>query len=111
MLFLILFILGQITAKADDDMVSTTQRAILSYSIVQKYQTAITNKIHQKLPIPKEYVAPLATVTITFLKGKIDTKSLKSNYKILGGDLRPDAFYDLRTKETKGILTFILTYP
>ena len=111
MFLLIFFILSQsIDAKADDYLVSTTQKAILSYSIVQKYQTVITKKIQRKLPIPKECIAPLATVTITFIKGKIDTKSLKSNYNLFGGKLRPDFFYDLKTKETKGILTFSLSY-
>jgi len=110
-ILILLFIICN-TSNADERSraIDTAQQAILAYPEVQAFQKTITTRLEKNIPLPKEYAGSIASITLTLMKGKIDTKSIKSNYTVIGGQLRPDAFYDLKTDEIKGVISINWDY-
>lgn len=110
-LVLILFMFcSSVFASESDTAIETSSRAILAYPEVQRIQKEFTTRLERTIPIPKEYAAPVASITLTLIRGKIDTKVIKTNYTIGGGIIRPDVFYNMKTDELKGIISINWSY-
>lgn len=103
--FILLFILNTSYAQDSARAMDKTKEAIMASKEYQLIQKNISTKIEKTINIPKEYVTPIASVTITLVKGKFDTKFFKYSYTMMDGILRPDALYDLRNKEIKGMIS------
>lgn len=104
-MFILLFIISfKSFANDTDAAIESTKQAILAYPQVQLLQKNITNKLEKQIPFSKEYAVYVTSITLTLMKSKIDTKFIRSNYNIIGGTVRPDISYDLKTEEIKGIV-------
>ena len=99
MKFFIFLISLNLYASDSDRAIETSQQAILAYPEIQKLQKNLSTQLEAAILLPKEYAAPLVTVTIAAIKGKIDTRSFKYNYIVLGGNFRPDTSYNLKSDE------------
>ena len=71
----------------------------MSYPEVKLIAKNAENAIIKRIPLPKEYIIFIGTASMSAIRGRVDTKAIqKINTKVLGGNCRPDVFYDLRNR-------------
>jgi hypothetical protein len=90
----------------------TSRKALLKQKTVKKYTKTIERNIAKKIRINKEVLAAMTTLTIQAAHKKINTDPLKkTKIRLNGATIHPKIEYNLRNKNTQGLLKIIWKIP
>jgi hypothetical protein len=81
------------------------QKAAYTYPVIKGYTKSFEKEFFEYLPVSKEYAGYFGSIAMTAVTGQVNTRKFKNiNINFFGGYMRPDLVYDLRTKETSGLV-------
>jgi hypothetical protein len=101
-LFILILFTYISTASAIDisSAVKASQKAILQTPTIKTHKKNLELYLIKKLPFDKTVLGTFAGLTLSLSKGQVNTAPIKGmKLRTFGGKLRPDVFYDLKSRD------------
>lgn len=97
-------LLGDTSKQNMDVAKQQIQKAILKLPEVRSAKKRVEKYLIKKVNISKGAITAISSTVLTLQQGEINTKVIKNiNFKVLGGQMRPDIIYNFNNNTVRGI--------